>query len=91
MKIKLAGLLFIIFASVGFISCIDEQNSIEAIFEKDLKAIDDYVATSNLVNVKEFNDQVYGIRIIWQELSNNGRAITRGDQAMQRTRASTKI
>jgi len=79
MKIKLSGLLFIVFTSIGFMSCIDEENSIEAIFEKDLKAIDDYVETSNLVNVKEFNDPVYGIRIIWQELSNSGVTITRGD------------
>ncbi|MDG1276242.1 MAG: FKBP-type peptidyl-prolyl cis-trans isomerase [Algoriphagus sp.] len=79
MKIKLVGLLVIVFASIGFISCIDQENTIEAIFEKDLKAIEEYVATSNLVNVKEFNDPVLGIRVIWQELSNSGVKIARGD------------
>jgi FKBP-type peptidyl-prolyl cis-trans isomerase FklB len=79
MKIKLVGLLVIVFASIGFISCIDQENTIEAIFEKDLKAIEEYVETSNLVNVKEFNDPVLGIRVIWQELSNSGVSITTGD------------
>jgi FKBP-type peptidyl-prolyl cis-trans isomerase FklB len=79
MKIKLAGFLVIVFASIGFISCIDEENTIEAIFEKDLKAIKEYVETSDMVNVKEFNDPVLGIRVIWQELSNSEISITRGD------------
>ncbi len=79
MKIRLVGFLFILSALVGFSSCIDQENTIEALFEKDVKAIDDYIETSNLVNVKEFSDPVLGIKVIWQEVSNSGITVSRGD------------
>jgi FKBP-type peptidyl-prolyl cis-trans isomerase FkpA len=79
MKIKSIGFLALALTAVGFVACIDDENTDEAIFERDLKDIEEYVAESDMVNVKEFIDPVTGISIIWQEVSASGLAITRGD------------
>lgn len=79
MKIKPASILFLSFISMLAFSCIDKGQTFEVLFEKDVKAIADYVQTSDMANVKEFVDPVTGITVIWQELSNSGIKVTRGD------------
>jgi FKBP-type peptidyl-prolyl cis-trans isomerase FklB len=79
MKIKSIGFLALVLTSAGLVSCIDDENTADAIFEGDLKDIEAYVAESDMVNVKEFIDPVLGFRVVWQELSGSGVAITRGD------------
>jgi FKBP-type peptidyl-prolyl cis-trans isomerase len=79
MKTKAASILILFFISVLSYSCIDQGQSIEVLFEKDVKAIAKYVETSKMAKVKEFIDPVTGISVIWQEVSNSGIKINRGD------------
>jgi FKBP-type peptidyl-prolyl cis-trans isomerase FklB len=79
MKIKLASILFLSLISTLSFSCIDKGQTVDALFEKDIKDIAKYVETSSMVNVKEFIDPVTGISVIWQEVSNSGFKVTRGD------------
>lgn len=79
MKIKPANILLLFFLSILSFSCIDEGQTIEAIFEKDEKAIAKYIDESSMINVKELIDPTTGITIIWQELSGTGFKVTRGD------------
>jgi len=73
-------LVFILGISVLF-SCIDKDASDEVIFQKDQEAIDEYIASANLVNVKQLKDPASGITVIWQELSGSGITISNGDTA----------
>jgi FKBP-type peptidyl-prolyl cis-trans isomerase FklB len=79
MKIKPASILFLFLIATLSFSCIDEGQTLDAIFEKDVKAIAEYVDASDMVNVKELIDPVTGISIIWQEVSGSKSVITRGD------------
>ncbi len=82
MKLKPIQLLaLLVLAFSGLSSCIDKDATDEVIFVKDQKAIDDYIASANLVNVKEVKDAVSGITIIWQEVSGSGIKIANGDTA----------
>lgn len=74
MNKKLTGLLFLAFASIGFVGCIDQENTIDAIFERDKKAIEEYIEASSIVNVREVED-VRGVTVIWQELSGSGKSV----------------
>ncbi len=78
MKIKLSGLLIIALTFFGLIACIDEENSDEVIYQKDQKAIKEYIEANQIVNVKEFED-ARGFTVIWQELSNSGIDVKVGD------------
>jgi len=77
MKTKSASIVFII--SVLSFSCIDKGQTAEVLFGKDVKAIAEYVETSDMVNVKEFIDPVTGVSVIWQEVSSSGVKVVIGD------------
>jgi FKBP-type peptidyl-prolyl cis-trans isomerase FklB len=79
MKTKPANILFLFIISMLSFSCIDKGQTAEVLFEKDVKAIAEYVETSNMVNVKEFIDPVTGVSVIWQEVSNSGVKVVIGD------------
>lgn len=79
MKIKPASLPFLFLVSILSFSCIDKSQTVDALFDKDVKAIAKYVEESDMVNVKEFIDPVTGVSVIWQEVSNSGVKVTRGD------------
>jgi FKBP-type peptidyl-prolyl cis-trans isomerase len=79
MKIKPANILFLFLISILSFSCIDKGQTVDALFEKDVKAIAEYIENSDMVNVKEFIDPLTGVSVIWQEVSNSKVKITRGD------------
>jgi FKBP-type peptidyl-prolyl cis-trans isomerase FklB len=79
MKIKPAIFFVLILASFGMIGCIDENETDEAILERDIKAIADYLESNTLVNVKQFDDPSTGIKVIWQEVSKSGIKAENGD------------
>lgn len=79
MKIKLNSLFALVIGVASFTSCIDKEESVEAVYARDVAAIEDYIQSSSLTNVKEYNDPTYGIRIIWQEVSGSGIPIELGD------------
>lgn len=69
MKLRLLAIATLLLGSVVMFSCIDEQASNDIILEKDVAKIEKYLAENNLANVKELHDEDSGLRIIWQELS----------------------
>ncbi len=71
MRLRYLSILFIAVATIGVFSCIDQDSTIDAIFQRDMEAIDEYLANNQLVNVKEYEDS-RGFRIIWQEVSGSG-------------------
>ncbi|MDN3204020.1 FKBP-type peptidyl-prolyl cis-trans isomerase [Algoriphagus sediminis] len=71
MKLRYLSILAVAIATIGAYSCIDQENTVDAIFARDMEAIDEYLATNSLVNVKEFED-ARGFRVIWQEVSGSG-------------------
>jgi FKBP-type peptidyl-prolyl cis-trans isomerase FklB len=79
MKIKLNSLIALVIGVASFTSCIDKEESAEAVYARDVAAIEDYIQSSSLTNVKEYNDPTYGIRIIWQEVSGSGIPVELGD------------
>ncbi len=79
MKIKLYSLFALVLAAASITSCIDKEESAEAVYARDVEAIEDYIQASSLTNVKEYNDPTYGIRIIWQEVSGSGIPVELGD------------
>ncbi|WP_296702270.1 FKBP-type peptidyl-prolyl cis-trans isomerase [Algoriphagus sp.] len=79
MKIKLYSLIALIAGVASFASCINKEESAEAVYARDVAAIEDYIQNSSLTNVKEYNDPTYGIRIIWQEVSGSGIPVELGD------------
>jgi hypothetical protein len=70
MKKLSVGLLFIFALLSGCIS--DSENS-QAIFERDLRLIDEYIQQNPIASVKEISDPNLGIRVFWQELSESGK------------------
>lgn len=60
-------------------SCINDDATNEVILEKDIAALDEYLAENNLVNVKEVYDASSGLRIIWQELAEDGKQAVLSD------------
>lgn len=66
MKIRLFSILSLIAGSIAFASCIDDEATVDSIFANDKAAINAYIDTTSIVNVKEFEDPTSGIRIIWQ-------------------------
>lgn len=79
MKIKPSFLFALLLASVGLVSCIDENETDEVILARDKEAIADYIAENTLVSVQQFEDPISGIRIIWQEVSKSGIKVQDGD------------
>lgn len=67
MKIKLFSLLSLIAGSIAFASCIDDEATADVILANDKAAINAYIDTTSIVNVKEFNDPESGVRMIWQK------------------------
>lgn len=79
MKIRVFAILSLIAGSFAFASCIDEEATDDAILLKDKAAIAAYLDTASIVNVKEYHDEVSGLRVIWQELSGSDLAVSAGD------------
>ena len=67
MKIRLFAVLSVIAGSFALASCIDDEATSDVILANDKAAISAYLDTASIVNVKEFHDEVTGLRIIWQE------------------------
>lgn len=84
MKILKTNHLFIIllaFLGLGMSSCIDSDETEDAILVEDKRAIEQYLEDNPISSVKELNDEVTGIRILWQEVSNSGKLPTNLDTA----------
>lgn len=79
MKIRIFAILSLIAGSFAMASCIDEEATDDVILAKDKTAIEEYLASNTLVNVKEFYDETTGLRVIWQEVSGSGMGVTNGD------------
>ncbi len=67
MKIRIFAILSLIAGSFAFASCIDEEATNDVILANDKAAINAYLDTTSIVNVKEFRDEATGLSIIWQE------------------------
>lgn len=79
MKFKPSFLFALFLASVGLVSCIDKQETDEVLLVKDKEAIADYLKKNTLVSIKQFEDPISGIKIIWQEVSKSGIKVQDGD------------
>jgi FKBP-type peptidyl-prolyl cis-trans isomerase FklB len=69
MKFRLIAILSLIAGSFALASCIDDDATAEVILANDKAAIQAYVDTTTIVNVKELHDEASGLRLIWQELA----------------------
>lgn len=79
MKIRIFAILSLVAGSFALASCIDDEATDDVILSNDKTAIEEYLATDTVVNVKEYYDEVTGLRVIWQELSGSGLGVTIGD------------
>lgn len=79
MKIRIFAILSLIAGSFAMASCIDEEATDDVLLANDKAAINAYIDTTTIVNVKEFHDESSGLRIIWQEVSGSGMGVTNGD------------
>ncbi|MBN7814490.1 FKBP-type peptidyl-prolyl cis-trans isomerase [Algoriphagus pacificus] len=79
MKINLYSVFTLLLGSVVLFSCIDEQETSEAIFQEDKAAIENYLDTASIVNVKEYSEEAAAYYVIWQELSNSKDSVFVGD------------
>ena len=79
MRIKLFPAVALIFGSLSMFSCIDDEATDDALIANDKAAIEAYLETDTLVNVKEFHDEATGLRVIWQELSDSGVEVKASD------------
>ncbi len=79
MKIKPTFLFALMLTAVGLVSCIDADETDEALLEKDVKAIAEYLKVNDVDSVKQFTDFSRGIIVIWQEVSNSGIKVDSGD------------
>lgn len=79
MKIKLYSLVALLAGAALLASCVNKDETSEVVYARDVAAIEDYIQNSSLTNVKEYVDPVYGIRIIWQEVSESGITVELGD------------
>lgn len=71
MRIKLYSFLSLLIGSISLVSCIDSEETSEAIFLEDKAEIEAFIDTTSIVNVKEFKDEANAYYILWQELSNS--------------------
>jgi hypothetical protein len=60
-------------------SCINEQESLQVIHDRELQTITDYLQNTPLPSVRTERDGATGIAIIWQEENVNGRRPAIGD------------
>lgn len=79
MRVRKFSLFIAPLFALGMLSCIDPDQTGDAIFDRDMEAIDEYLEENPIANVREINDPVTGIRIFWQELSGSGVAAEVGD------------
>ncbi len=59
-------------AALTFTSCINSDESFDAQLQRDREAIADYIEQNQLVNVKQIEDSLSGVVVIWQEVSDSG-------------------
>jgi hypothetical protein len=59
--------------------CISDSENSQAIFERDLRLIEEYIQQNPIASVKEFEDPSFGIRVFWQELSGSEKRAVPGD------------
>lgn len=79
MRIKLYSLVALAIGSISLFSCVDSEETTEAIFLADKEAIENYLDTASIVNVKEYALENAAYYVIWQELSNSKDSVFVGD------------
>jgi FKBP-type peptidyl-prolyl cis-trans isomerase len=63
---------FVFAVLIIFSGCVSDQENSQVIFERDVKAIQDYLARNPIASVKKLEDNASGISIYWTELSGSG-------------------
>ncbi|MBN3581448.1 FKBP-type peptidyl-prolyl cis-trans isomerase [Algoriphagus aestuarii] len=79
MRIKLYSLLALALGSVSLFSCVDSEETSEAIFLADKEAIENYLDTASIVNVKEVTFPEDAYYQIWQTVSGSQDSVFVGD------------
>ncbi|MHA7130569.1 FKBP-type peptidyl-prolyl cis-trans isomerase [Algoriphagus namhaensis] len=79
MRLRRLSLFSLALSALCFFSCIDSEQTDEAILEVDKKAIEKYLEDNPIVGVQETYDEITGIRVIWQEVSDSGLEVSLGD------------
>jgi FKBP-type peptidyl-prolyl cis-trans isomerase len=77
MKRTYLGLVLVI--SILLSGCISEEENTQIIFERDVKAIQDFVARNPIPAVKELVDNSTGLSIYWTRVSGSGKLPSVGD------------
>ncbi|GGF48787.1 FKBP-type peptidyl-prolyl cis-trans isomerase [Echinicola rosea] len=62
-----------------FVSCIEDQESPQEIFQNDLKKIEEYLTTTDYQYIKQEQDSSSGIVMLWDSLSYSGVKTTGAD------------
>ncbi|MBB6326576.1 FKBP-type peptidyl-prolyl cis-trans isomerase FklB [Algoriphagus iocasae] len=79
MRIKLYSLVALAMGSISLFSCVDSEETTEAIFLADKEAIENYLDTASIVNVKEFSLPEDAYYQIWQFVSGSQDSVFVGD------------
>lgn len=79
MKSRLSTLFLVLFASITFYACIDDDSTYQSILLRDKEAIEDYLAENPISGDKEYVDDQTGFRVIWSEVSESGIKAEYGD------------
>jgi FKBP-type peptidyl-prolyl cis-trans isomerase FklB len=66
MKSRLFAALALLFGAFSLISCVDSDETQEAIIERDKLAIEKYLQENPIASVKEYSEPIEGVYIFWQ-------------------------
>jgi FKBP-type peptidyl-prolyl cis-trans isomerase len=69
---KSTYLSFVFALLIIFSGCVSDQENTQIIFERDVKAIQDYLAQNPINAVKKLEDSATGLSIYWSEVSGSG-------------------
>ncbi len=79
MRIKLYSLVALAMGSISLFSCVDSEETSEAIFLADKEAIENYLDTASIVNVKEYASPEDAFYQYWQFVSGSQDSVFVGD------------
>lgn len=72
--------VFAFFIGLAVTSCINPDETMEAIFQRDLESIQKYLDENQITSVKKYEEPLEGVYIYWQEsVSEDLNSIKRGD------------
>lgn len=79
MNYRLFAFAALLLGSISLVSCIDPDQTQEAILEENKDAIEKYLAENPFTAVKNYAEVDEGLYVFWEVANESGKSIVRGD------------